>query len=259
MGLPAMVAAPHCIIAAMGATDLLHTAHVPAGKGPFPTLILLHGWGASAHDLLGLAPRLHDGGALVLCPQGPVTVPIGGGQNGYGWFPLVPGAPPDPQAFFHAAKLLREFVEGCRERYPMDPRATVVGGFSQGGGMAFYLALNDPARYAGLAALSTYLPPILIDEVPRLPEQEGLPVLVVHGIADPLIDIERARETREALRGYGVNLMYREFDMGHEIRPDALRLVMRWLDERAWNPATQAARKSGAPDTARQGGAPDTP
>ena len=73
--------------------DLLYAAHVPAGPGPFPTVIAIHGWGANAHDLLGLAPMLHGGRALVLCPQGQVTMPIGGGQQGYGWFPLAPGAP----------------------------------------------------------------------------------------------------------------------------------------------------------------------
>ena len=38
------------------AMDLLYTAHVPPGDGPFPTILALHGWGASGHDLLGLAP-----------------------------------------------------------------------------------------------------------------------------------------------------------------------------------------------------------
>ena len=56
--------------------SLLYTAHVPAGDGPFPSIIALHGWGASAHDLLGLAPVLHGGRALVLCPEGPVAVPL---------------------------------------------------------------------------------------------------------------------------------------------------------------------------------------
>jgi predicted esterase len=46
--------------------ELLYTAHVPAGDGPFPTIFLLHGWGASAHDLIGLAPILH-GGARSCC------------------------------------------------------------------------------------------------------------------------------------------------------------------------------------------------
>src|ERR1700761_1836249 len=113
----------------MSADDLLYAAHVPAGNGPFPTIVLLHGWGANAHDLLSLAPMLHDGGALVLCPQGPVTVPIGGRQLGYGWFQMVPGQPTDHDEFRRNAERLQSFVSRCRDRYPMDPEATVIGGF----------------------------------------------------------------------------------------------------------------------------------
>jgi phospholipase/carboxylesterase len=218
----------------MCASELLHTAHVPGGEGPFPTLFLMHGWGASAHDLLGLAPLIHDGRALVLCPQGPVVVPIGGGERGFGWFPLVPGQPPDVVEFKHGAELLRRFVEHACASYPVDPRAIVVGGFSQGGTMAYDLALRDPARYSGLIGLSTWLPGLLVDDLPRLPEQEGLPVLVMHGTADPMVDVERARESREALRLFGVGITYREFAMGHEIRPEALRVMLRWLEERGF-------------------------
>src|SRR5262249_34408358 len=116
--------------------DLLYAAHVPAGDGPFPTVIALHGWGANAHDLLGLSPLLHGGRALVLCPQGKVTVPIGGGQYGYGWFQLIPGAPPDVAAFQRAADALKAFVDGAQARYPIDPQRIVPLGFSQGGTMA---------------------------------------------------------------------------------------------------------------------------
>lgn len=35
---------------------LLHTVFEPPGAGPHPTLLTLHGWGANALDLLGLAP-----------------------------------------------------------------------------------------------------------------------------------------------------------------------------------------------------------
>jgi phospholipase/carboxylesterase len=232
----------------MDGSDLLYTAHVPAGAGPFPTLVLLHGWGASAHDLLGLAPLLYEGRALVLCPQGPVVVPIGGGEKGYGWFPLNPGQPPDPDEFRHGAALLRRFVEQARAHYPIEPDAVVIGGFSQGGTMAYELGLRDPAHYSGIAGLSTWLPAPLVDDLPRLPEQQDLPVLMIHGTADPLIDIERARESREALRQFGVGITYREFEMGHEIRPEALRVVMRWISERGF-------RRRGAGEGGRAAGA----
>lgn len=219
--------------------NLLYTAHVPAGEGPFPAIIALHGWGASAHDLLGLAPVLHGGRAVVLCPQGQVAVPFGGGQYGYGWFPLRIGAVTDVEAFRRGAESLREFVDMALSRYPIDPKRVVVAGFSQGGMMAYDLALRDPSRFAGVAALSSWFPPPLAEDVPKLPEHEDFPVLVVHGTRDDRIEVEKARESREALRPYGVALTYREFDMGHEIRQDALRVVLQWMDERAFKSAEE--------------------
>ena len=212
--------------------ELLYAAHVPAGEGPFPTVIALHGWGASAHDLMGLAPMLLGGRALVLCPQGTVELNVGGGMKGYGWFPLVPGGAVDPVAFVQAAQRLHAFVAGARERYPIGKIVPV--GFSQGGLMAYELGLKDPAGYVGIGGLSTWFPAPLAEQLPKLPSHEGLPVLVVHGTRDPMIEIERARESREALRGYGVALTYREFEMAHEIRPEALRLINTWLEEKAF-------------------------
>lgn len=214
--------------------NLLHALHVPPGEGPFPTVVLLHGWGASAHDLLGLAPLLHDGRALVICPQGSVKVPIGPGATGYGWFRLVPGQPPDPAEFRQRAGELRVFLDDALERYPADRERVVVGGFSQGGLMAFDLALRDPARFAGVMALSTWLPAPLAEDIPPVPEHQRLPVLLSHGTRDTMIEVERARESREALRRYGVPMTYREFEMGHEISPEALRVVLRWLEEKAF-------------------------
>src|SRR6202521_4969930 len=49
---------------------LIHTLYEPAGEGPHPTLIAMHGYGANALDLLGLAPYIADGRFLVICPQG---------------------------------------------------------------------------------------------------------------------------------------------------------------------------------------------
>jgi phospholipase/carboxylesterase len=220
----------------MSAMDLLYTAHVPAGEGPFPTVLVLHGWGASAHDLLGLAPSMLDGSALVLCPQGPVAFEIGPGQLGYGWFPITGGASVDPTAFAKGAELLGSWVDQALLHFPADPRKVAVVGFSQGGVMAFDLVLRSPERFVGLAALSSWLPAELAASISGSDALSRFPVLVQHGTRDPMIPIERGRETRTHLQQLGVALSYREYEMQHEICPDSLRHLIQWLDDEVLEP-----------------------
>jgi phospholipase/carboxylesterase len=216
--------------------NLMHTAHVPEGDGPFPTVLALHGWGANAHDLLGLAPYLHRGRALVLCPQGPVAFDVGGGMPGYGWFPITGGGPVDPEAFARGKVAITRFLDAACERYPVDRRKLVVLGFSQGGVMGYDLVLREPERFAGLAALSSWLPESLAATLERQPALESLPVFAVHGTEDPMIPVDRGRESRDQLLRLGVPTVYREYPMGHEIRPETLRDLVEWLESKVLEP-----------------------
>lgn len=216
--------------------DLLYTAHVPPGDGPFPTILALHGWGASAHDLLGLAPILHAGQALVLSPQGSLAFDIGQGMAGYGWFQIGAGAAPGVRDIEKSADEVRRFLDAAQERYPIDPRKIVVMGFSQGGVIGYDLVLRDPARFAGLMALSSWLPEDLDQSIPKQDGHENFPVLVVHGTKDPMIPVTRAQESRERLIARGLGLTYREYEMEHTIAPEALRDILGWLEDKVISP-----------------------
>jgi phospholipase/carboxylesterase len=220
--------------------ELIHTAHVPAGDGPFPTVFLLHGWGASAHDLIGLAPILHGGRALVLCPQGPVVLQAGPEMMGYGWFPLYQDRPPDPTAIRMAQGLIEIFIDDACAKYPVDARKIVLAGFSQGGSMAYQIALADPVRFAGLLALSSWLPPESAERIAPQPAHEALQTLVVHGTKDPMVAIDRAYASRDALLRLKVPTVFREYEMGHEIRPEALRDIAGWLEQKVFSPVATA-------------------
>ncbi len=212
--------------------ELLHAAHVPAGEGPFPTILALHGWGANAHDLLGLAPLLHRGEALVLSPQGPVAFEIAQGMHGFGWFPITGGGPPDPAEFQAGREAVKAFLDEAEKMYPVDRRKIVPMGFSQGGVMAYDLVLNDPDRFCGLIAMSSWLPEALTGAIEKQPGHENFPTLVLHGTEDEMIPVARAQESRETLMRLGVNLAYHEYEMGHEIRPEALRDMLVWLEDK---------------------------
>lgn len=219
--------------------DLLYAAHVPEGEGPHPALLLLHGWGASAHDLLGLAPILLEGKAVVLCPQGSFAMEVAPGMAGYGWFKLGEGRDPDPKEVETAVQSVSRFVDAALERYPIDPKRLVLGGFSQGGYMAYHVGLGTPERFAGLLAMSTWLPEDLTASLGKVAALAKLPTLVVHGTKDPAVPLDRAHDARELLEGLGVPLTYREYAMEHEIRPEALRDIMAWLESEVLSGAAE--------------------
>jgi phospholipase/carboxylesterase len=100
--------------------------------------------------------------------------------------------------------------------------------------MAYDLVLGDPNRFAGLVALSSWLPEQVDSAIPRLDEHQNFPALVIHGTQDPMIPVDRAQESRTRLLARGVNVQYREFDMQHEVSPDALRELVIWLEEKVF-------------------------
>lgn len=217
--------------------QLAHTAFVPAGAGPHPTVFAFHGFGSNAFDLLGLAPDLLGGRVLMIAPQGPDDVRLdaiaGSPVAGFGWFPLLPGDPRarDKQAPARAIELARSFVDEAERRYPVDRTRTIALGFSQGGVIAYGLALAQPERFRGVAALSSWLRDEMITALPKA-NRSMLAALVQHGTRDETITVARGRDSANKLRSLGVQTTYREYEMGHEVSAQSVLDLDSWLTAR---------------------------
>jgi phospholipase/carboxylesterase len=214
---------------------LVHTTYEPTGDGPFPTIFAMHGWGSNTMDLLGLAPFVADGRFLVICPQGPHEVEIGA-VNGYGWYQMRPGSPPDEEKVGPAVERLRIFIEEASARYPVDKRKVVALGFSQGGMMAYNLAMRWPEKFSALVGIGTAFPEYLVELVANREAIQQLPTLVQHGRADPMLEIARARKSVEILRSLKVPVTFREYDGGHEVTAEGVRDLSRFLLEKVAEP-----------------------
>jgi phospholipase/carboxylesterase len=217
---------------------LIHATWEPSGPGPFPTIFAMHGWGSNAMDLQGLAPFVADGRFLVICPQGSFEVEIGA-INGYGWYQMRPGSQPDPEKVDAAVDQLREFIDDACVRYPVDLSKVVVAGFSQGGMMAYSLAMRWPVRFAALVGIATAFPERLASLVTDHDAVQKLPTMVQHGRADQAIDLVRARKSIEALRELKVPVEFREYDCGHEVAADGIRDLSAFLIDKVAGPIKQ--------------------
>jgi phospholipase/carboxylesterase len=186
-------------------------------------------------DLLGLAPFVANGRFLVICPQGPYEVEIGA-VNGFGWYQMRPGATPDNEKVGPAVEQLRSFIDEACSRYPVEKRKIVALGFSQGGMMAYNLAMRWPETFAALVGIGTAFPEYLVELVSNRESIQQLPTLVQHGRADPMLEIGRARKSVETLRSLKVPVIFREYDCGHEVSADGIRDLSQFLLEKVAEP-----------------------
>ena len=168
-------------------------------------LILLHGWGADADDLIPLGEALTNGldkKVEIVALRAPFIHPQGIGRQWYPLFPpewtIVPG---------EIKSLQNRIKEITSEKIPL--KNTVVLGFSQGGAMALGCCSNLPL--AGLISCSGYPHPNW--EI----EEEFPPVLISHGRNDEVVPFIAAEKISEILESKGFSVEKILFDGGHEI------------------------------------------
>jgi len=97
------------------------------------------------------------------------------------------------------------------------PEKIIVGGFSQGAAMSFYLGLKHPKRLGGIAALSGYLPlkKRLLESLNN--DLIDIPIFMGHGLYDNVIDIKIANSSFEKLSNKLNAVDFEKYDMGHEL------------------------------------------
>jgi predicted esterase len=61
-------------------------------------------------------------------------------------------------------------------------------------------------------------------------------VLVQHGLSDPMIPAERGQESVTRLRQLNANVVYREYEMGHEINAKSLTDLVTFLGDKVVSP-----------------------
>ncbi len=195
-------------------------------------LVLLHGWGANARDVAGIAPyiQLPDYQMLFLDAPHPHQV-VGGmaAPGGRMWYSLPTildfnqpfDAQPDLQL---SRQLLVEWLTQLPSKTGIPLEKTVLGGFSQGGAMTLDVGMELPL--AGMMVLSGYMHSQSL-RFPVMPR----PILLVHGIQDPVVPITQARRTKSTLDDMSMAVTYQEFAMGHEISLQVLEMAQKFCQE----------------------------
>ena len=180
------------------------------GAGPFPVLLMLHGWTGDENSMWIFAPRLLKN-ALMIAPRGLYRTK----GFGYGWHPEISKPWPWVNDFTPAVDRLIDEISG--KNFPdADISELHVIGFSQGAALAYSLSIMYPERVTSLVGLSGFLPDGASAWI-NPDRLTGLPVFIAHGTEDDLVPIERARNSVGLLQNAGADITYCEDSVGHKL------------------------------------------
>jgi phospholipase/carboxylesterase len=213
---------------------LTYLERASAGE-PDGLLVLHHGRGTDERDLLGLADALDPARRLrAITPRAPLTLP---GSPGHHWY-LVPRVGyPDPDTFHAARAALADLHDRLWEETGVGPSRTVLGGFSMGTVMSYAMGLGaDRPAVAGILAFSGFVP-VVEGWQPQLEDRQGTGAFIAHGRGDPVIEVGFGRRARDLLEAGGLEVEYRESEVGHQIDPAHLPAAVGWLERAVPAPA----------------------
>lgn len=203
-----------------------HAGQPVITEGPDPSkaaaaVILIHGRGAGAQDILGLGREItYTVGRrdlLLLAPHAMRST----------WYPLRFTEPEENnQPWLDSA---REALESLIEHVVtggMSIEKVFLLGFSQGACLVADAAVRNPRRYGGLVVLSGGLIGPLGTTFDFSGDLQQTPAFIGCSDQDPHIPAERVKETVDVLGHMGAQVEHRVYPgMGHTVNSDEIQAI----------------------------------
>jgi phospholipase/carboxylesterase len=193
-------------------------------------VIWMHGLGADANDMIGLADELPLSVAVrhvfLNAPVRPVT--LNNRMPMRAWYDILGMTLTDKEdqaGISFSETVISEVLEQQAAGFAKD--TIFLAGFSQGGAMALYTGLNTPCKLGGIVALSSYLP--LATQVSYTLNQDT-PVFIASGDRDPLVLPVWTRMAVEQLHQKGYRQVeWHRYAMEHSICREELIDLGQWM------------------------------
>jgi len=199
-------------------------------------VILLHGRGATAEDILILGQEFDHPEFAYLAPQ----------AAGNTWYPysfLAPIAQNEPW-LTSALNKLANIVEDISQA-GIAPEKIVIAGFSQGACLASEFVARNAARFGGLIAFSGGLIGPPGTQFSYAGKLEGMPAFFGGVDPDAHVPWQRVQESASVLAALGADVLVRRYPgLPHSVNPQEIEEA-RKLIARVVSPAAKAGRLTG--------------
>lgn len=186
-------------------------------ENPQKALIMIHGRGGSAQDIMGLSEYLNVKDYILLGPEAD--------QNT--WYPnsfIAPISTNEPQ-LTRAIEIISEAVKIANEKGILNENIFLLG-FSQGACLALEYSTRNAKRFGGVVAFTGGLIGDKIYKEEYSGNFEGTPVFI--GTSDPdfHVPVSRVQESTSLMQEMGAKVDERIYkNMGHTITQDEIQIV----------------------------------
>ncbi|XP_069314941.1 acyl-protein thioesterase 1-like [Eulemur rufifrons] len=184
-------------------TSALLPAVLPATRKATAAGISLHGLGDTGHGWVEASAGIRSSHIKSFCPRAPV-MPVTLNMNVAvpSWFDIT-GLSPDAQEDELGIKHAAESIKAYRDqevKHGIPSHRIILGGFSQGGTLSFYIALVTEQKLVGVTALGHWLPLLASCHGPISGANRDISILQRRGDRDPLIPLRFDSLTAEKLK-----------------------------------------------------------
>lgn len=180
-------------------------------------LIMLHGRGATAEDILGLSSYLDVSDFALLAPQ----------ATNYTWYPYSFMAPINQNEpwLTSALGLVKEIVHDANSAGISSENIYFVG-FSQGACLTLEFVTRNATKWGGVAAFTGGLIGDKIYSDNYKGDFNTTPVFIGTSDPDPHVPVERVNASTEILKSMHANVTTKIYPgMGHTISADEIKLA----------------------------------
>ncbi len=193
-------------------------------------IIVLHGYGANMNDLVSLSENIGDGKSIFVFPNAPFEFQLSYQLYGYAWiFPPTMDSEEMPESMTESIDKLMVAVDILIEDYNIKLPNVILGGFSQGAMMSASFGLIRPDIFKGIFMLSG----MLLGEsylVSNIQSDNGQRVFVSHGEFDSLVPFSNLNKIVKFLENYGYSPEFHQYPMGHELSPQSINDLGKWIN-----------------------------
>ncbi|PJE44288.1 MAG: phospholipase [Flavobacterium sp.] len=209
--------------------SLYHLVREPKiKKEKNPLLLLLHGYGSNEEDLFSFATELPED-YYVVSARAPFDLSYGS----YAWYAINFDADENKFSDIGQARASRDiiarFIDEFVANYPIDAKNVTLIGFSQGCILSYAVAVSYPEKVQRVVAMSGYWnPEIAVDDYLEN-DCSKLRIFASHGTVDQVIPVEWARKSIPALQVLGIEIVFKEYMVGHGVAPQNFFDFKHWL------------------------------